>query len=111
MNKMQSELALRVVAREDAGEILKMMLWDLTLVSVVKKLVIPFPGPVSTSLSYHTREYTYAFDDSLKSLIVGATWRPATAKGLTIETDAIPMGILRRGCGRGIQQGGDEVIV
>jgi hypothetical protein len=52
MNKMQSELALRVVAREDAGEILKMMLWDLRLVSVVKKLVIPFPGPVSISLSY-----------------------------------------------------------
>jgi hypothetical protein len=55
MNKMQSELALRVVAREDAGEILKMMVWDLRLVSVVKKLVIPFPGPISTSLSYYTK--------------------------------------------------------
>ncbi len=55
MNKMQSELALRVVAREDAGEILKMMLWDLRLVSVVKKLVIPFPGLVSMSLPYHTK--------------------------------------------------------
>jgi hypothetical protein len=42
MNKMESELVLRVVAREDAGEILKMMLWDLGLVSIVKKLVIPF---------------------------------------------------------------------
>jgi hypothetical protein len=57
MNKMQSELALRVVAREDAGEILKMMLWDLRLVSVVKKLVIPFPALVSTSLPYHTRNH------------------------------------------------------
>jgi hypothetical protein len=54
VNKMQSELALRVVVREDAGEILKMMLWDLKLVSVVKKLVIPFLGLVSTSLQYHT---------------------------------------------------------
>lgn len=102
MNKMQSELALCVVAREDAGEILKMMLWDLRLVSVVKKLVIPSPAPVSTSLSYRTR-HTYAFDDSLKSLIVGATWRPATAKGLTTETAAIPIGIMRRESARGIQ--------
>ena len=55
MDRMQSELALRVVAREDAGEILKMMVWELRLVSVVKKLVILFPGPVSTSLSYYNK--------------------------------------------------------
>lgn len=47
----------------------------------------------------------------VRSLIVGATWRPATAKGLTIETAAIPMGILRRESRREIQQGGDDVIV
>jgi len=52
VNKVQSELALRVVTREDAGEILKMILWDLRLVSVVKKLVIPFPGLVGTSFPY-----------------------------------------------------------
>jgi len=52
---MQSELALRVIAREDASEILKMMLWGLGLVSVLKKLAIPFPGLVSTSLPYHTK--------------------------------------------------------
>jgi hypothetical protein len=72
MNKMQSELALRVIAREDASEILKMMLWDLRLVSVVKKLVIPFLGLVSTSLLFHIKN-TYAFNDSLKSLIVELT--------------------------------------
>ena len=55
MNKIQSELALRIIVREDSGEILEMMLWDLRLVSVVKKLVIPFPGLVSTSLPYHIK--------------------------------------------------------
>ncbi len=39
------------------------------------------------------QKYTYAFDDSLKLLIVGLTWRLATAKGLKIETAAISMGI------------------
>jgi hypothetical protein len=86
MNKMQSKLALRVVAREDASKVLKMMLWDLRLVSVVKKFVIlsPMTGQYELTISYKT--YTYAFDNSLKSLTVGARWRSATAKNLTIET-------------------------
>jgi hypothetical protein len=66
-------------------------------------------GQYELTISY--KKYTYAFDDSLKSLIVGLTWRLAIAKGLTIETAAISMGILRRESGRGIQQGGDDVII
>jgi hypothetical protein len=50
------------------------------------------------------KRFTYAFDDSLKSLIVGAIWSPATAKGLTIETAAI---LMRR---RGIQQGNNVIV-
>jgi len=48
-------------------------------------------GQYKLAISY--KKYTYAFDDSLRSVIVGITWRPATAKGLTIETAAIPMSV------------------
>jgi hypothetical protein len=70
-----------------------------------------FSRTVQYELTISYKKYTYAFDDSLKSLIVGSTWRPATAKGLTIETAAIPMGNLRRESGKEIQQGGNDVVV
>jgi hypothetical protein len=35
---------------------------------------------------------------------------PATAKGLVIETVAIPMDVLRREPGRGVQQEDDMIV-
>jgi hypothetical protein len=68
------------------SKILKMMLWGLEAGLRRQEVGYTLSEARQHELIISDIKYKYAIDDSLKSLVVGATWKPATAKGLTIDT-------------------------
>jgi hypothetical protein len=78
---------------DHAQDILTVLLWDLKLVSSIRKLVIS--ARLSQYQFVKSISQTYVFDDSFKSLIIEAACKPGMGMDWMIEIAAIAVANLR----------------